>query len=59
MFAFSTGDIAAKDLGIRDPRGDPQGFVAEAFCNSRNILVMVSEAKARRRIARGLRVAAG
>jgi hypothetical protein len=56
--AMSASEVAAKELVIPDLRGERREFVAEAFCNTRNILVMVSQVKARR-FGRGIRVAAG
>ncbi len=56
--AMTASEVAAKELWIPDLRGERKDFVAEAFCNTRNVLVMVSESKARRRIARAVRVAA-
>ena len=39
------------------PDGGERVFVAEALCNTRNVLIMVSEVKARR-FGRAIRVAA-
>jgi hypothetical protein len=56
--ALRASEVAAKLVGIADLGGERHDFVAEAFSNTRNVLVMVSEPKARRRFARGIRVAA-
>jgi hypothetical protein len=46
--AMSLSDVVAKEIRIRDLRGEPREFVAEAFFNQHNLLVMVSEKRARR-----------
>jgi hypothetical protein len=55
--AMTTADVAAKDLAIRDLRGDRRDFVAEAFYNQHNLFVLVAEKKAAR-FGRRIRIAA-
>jgi len=55
--AMSTTEIAAKDLTIRDLRGDRRDFIAEAFYNQHNLFVLVAEKKAAR-FGRRIRIAA-
>jgi hypothetical protein len=55
--AMTTAEVAAKDLLISDLRGDRRDFVAEAFYNQHNVLIMVAERKAVR-FGRRIRIAA-
>jgi hypothetical protein len=55
--AMSVSDVVAKEIKILDLRGEPKDLVAEAFFNQHNLLVMVSETKARR-FGRRVRIAA-
>jgi hypothetical protein len=55
--AMRTTEVAAKDLIIRDLRGDRRDFVAEAFYNQHNLFVLVAEKKAVR-FGRRIRIAA-
>ena len=55
--AMATPEVAAKDLGIRDLRGDRRDFVAEAFYNQHNLFVLVAAKKAAR-FGRRVRIAA-
>lgn len=54
--AMTPEEIGTK-VGIPDLRGERHVFVAEAFYNRHNVLIMVSEQKARR-FGRRIRVAA-
>lgn len=56
--AMTSQEIGTKDVGIPDLRGERHVFVAEAFYNRHNVLIMMSEQKARR-FGRRIRVAAG
>jgi len=55
---MTKSEVASKHLVIPDLNGEQKRFVAEAFFNQHNLLVMVSERKATR-FGRRVRVAAG
>jgi hypothetical protein len=54
--AMSGADVADKDIVILDADGEKHEFVAEAFFNQHNLLIMVTEKKAAR-FGRRIRVA--
>jgi hypothetical protein len=54
--AMSGADVADKDILIPDADGEKHEFVAEAFFNQHNLLIMVTEKKAAR-FGRRIRVA--
>lgn len=54
--AMTVSDVVSKDMRIHDLSGEPREFVAEAFFNQHNLLVMFSEKKARR-FGRRVRIA--
>jgi hypothetical protein len=55
--AMTTTEVAAKNLTIRDLRGDRCDFIAEAFYNQHNLFVLMTEKKAAR-FGRRIRIAA-
>lgn len=46
--AMTAADVAAKEVVLRDADGDRHEFIAEAFFNQHNLLVLVTQKKAAR-----------